>query len=314
MANKLEPSGPIRFYKDLVDGSFRRFKRNPAAERQVVIERVFQRLLLNLSVSRFKWVNLPPEIDDRFLEMTLARYALSLFYKHPQFDKFMAVKATPAGWYNVYDNPTSYQPYGNRFTSRRVLAQNAVPIWANDVRMPDLDIIAIYAGKFANLDRTVEINSENLRQPKIAAIPENVRLSMVNLERQIDEGSPFIQLKGGSNMQDLTSMITAFDLGVNPDTIEKVHLVRTRLWNECMGLLGIENANQDKKERLVAAEVGANDDQTAMMRHVNLNARRRAANQINEKFGLDVKVAYHTDIDKVNDALIDSLQSGGSAA
>lgn len=312
MGNRAEGKG-IKFYDDVLKTAFNRFKKNPSAQRQAMIEEMYRVLLLNLAVSRFKWVGLPEEIDDRFLEMTLSRYALALFYKNPDYDKFMAVKATPAGWYNVYDNPTAYQPYGNRFTSKRILAQNAVPIWANDVRLPhDLQVIGIYASKFANLDRTVEINSENARQPKIAAIPENARLSMVNFNRQLDEGTPFIQIGGGSNIQNLADMITAFDLGVNPDLIEKVHLVRTRLWNECMGLLGIENANQDKKERLVAAEVGANDDQTSMMRHVNLNARRRAADQINRKWGLDVGVAYHTDVDKINDALIDALQTGSA--
>ena len=61
-----------------------------------------------------------------------------------------------------------------------------------------------------------------------------------------------------------------------------------------MGLLGIENANQDKTERLVGGEVDANNAQTASMRFVNLNQRREAAKAINKKFGLNVSVDYHT--------------------
>jgi hypothetical protein len=88
-------------------------------------------------------------------------------------------------------------------------------------------------------------------------------------------------------------------MGINVADIEKLHIVRTRMWNECMGLLGIDNANQDKKERLVAAEVDANSDQASMMRYVNLNARRMAAEQINAVHGLNVEVEYYTDVDQM---------------
>jgi hydroxypyruvate isomerase len=97
------------------------------------------------------------------------------------------------------------------------------------------------------------------------------------------------------------------DLGVDTDALVNIHIVRTREWNECMGLLGIANANQDKKERLVAAEVGANDEQSDMMRYVNLNARRMACEQINTMFPkLNVSVEYNTDVDKTAQALTTS--------
>jgi len=296
--------GGIEHYRQFVTGMF---KRNTAKQRETAIERMYQRLLLELAANRFKWTGLPEEIDPRFLEMTLAYNALSLFYFDERYGAFMAPRATPSGWFNVYDNPTAFTTFGNRFIGKRILAQNAVPIWANYTRTPDTDVIGIYASKLANFDRTIEINSANARQPKIAAISENVKLSAVNFNRQLDEGNSFIQVNGETNMQALSDMITAFDLGINPDTIEKLHMVRTRLWNECMGLLGIDNANQDKKERLVEGETDANNNQTLMMRHVNLNARRQAANAINKKYGLNVGVAYHTDVDEVNTLIMNTL-------
>ena len=62
-----------------------------------------------------------------------------------------------------------------------------------------------------------------------------------------------------------------------------------------MTLLGIESANQDKKERLVSSEVDANDDQTSMMRYVNLNERREAVKKINKHYKLNIEVEYFTD-------------------
>src|SRR5690606_31619781 len=94
----------------------------------------------------------------------------------------------------------------------------------------------------------------------------------------------------------------------NPDHIEKLSIVRARLWNECMGLLGINNSNQDKKERLVSDEVKANDDQVSSSRRVNLNARQDAAEHINSVYGLNISVDYYSEID----AQLPAPMSGGN--
>ena len=63
--------------------------------------------------------------------------------------------------------------------------------------------------------------------------------------------------------------------------------LRTELhnvWNECMSFLGINNANQEKKERLVEAEVGANDEQVNASENVMKKARERACEEINRLF------------------------------
>jgi len=62
-----------------------------------------------------------------------------------------------------------------------------------------------------------------------------------------------------------------------------------------MSLFGINNSNQDKKERLVADEVAANNDQVAVMRAINLNARQEACTKINRLFGTNIWVEYKTD-------------------
>lgn len=296
MSRNKRGSGADEYYANHLYGVT---NNNPAMARESVIERMYIRLLTELAANRFKWSGLPDSVDVRFLEMTLFRQALSVFYFDDRFGKFFALRGGSTNWVNMMDNPTGFLVVGNNFQSKTVSSKNAVPIWANYVRVPDWDIVSIYSSKLANLDRSIEINSENARRNKFVASAENQRLSYQNINRQIEEGQNNIQISGPA--QDL-EFVKTVDLGVNPDTIEKLHIVRTRLWNECMGLLGIENANQDKKERLVAAEVNANDDQTSMMRYVNLNARRMACDTINKRYGashgLNVSVEYYTDAER----------------
>lgn len=288
------------------------FKRNPANRQEQMIENMYIRLLTDLAASRFKWSNVPEEIDLRFLELTLFYQALSVFYHDGRYDKYMALRANMNGYLDYQNNPTGFNVIGNNFTSVSVSAVKdtklflqtengrekvpevigqGIPIWANKQRIPDIDIVLIYAKKLAGLDRTVEINSANARMPKVVVSNENMNLTMANLSRQIEEGQNNLKVRGNVALED----IKALDLGVDPLTILNIDIVRDRQWNKCMTLLGIESANQDKKERLVSDEVTANGDQTSMMRFVNLNERRVAVKKINQKYGLKIEVEYFTD-------------------
>jgi hypothetical protein len=168
-----------------------------------------------------------------------------------------------------------------------------VPIWANYSRTPDLDIIHLYASKLANIDRTIEITANNMRKTKVVAANESERLSYVNVLRQLAEGQDTIFGTKGLGA-DLGEAVTVLDLGVEPTLLSSLQIGRAKLWTECMGMLGINGANQDKKERLVAAEVGANDEQVQATRNIALNARQFACEQINRLYGLSVSVDFKT--------------------
>jgi hypothetical protein len=248
---------------------------------------------------------MPDSIDVRFMEMTLLRRALSIFYFDKKYDKFFALEGASTMYVNMMHNPTGYTVIGPNFLGKTIGAyrfdkegdqtDTAIPIWSNYMRIPDLDIIMLYSIRLAEMDRTIEINSKNARRNKVIITPENTKLSAVNINRQLDEGQDGIQVAGP--LQDM-QFIQAVDMGISMIDVEKLHIIRTRMWNECMGLLGIDNANQDKKERLVASEVDANNDQVSNMRYVNLNARRTAADQINAVHGLNVTVEYFTDAEE----------------
>lgn len=273
------------FYAPFLGGS-RDFYNNPAKNRQFLMESMYQRILTELAVNRFKWEGLPDSVNPRWLELNLFYTALCVFYYDNEYHNYLALRATGAGRINMVGNPVSFTMLGPLFKSKTLPASKVVPIWANYLRIPDLDIVTIYAHKLAELDRTIEINSKNARVNRAIVTNENQRLTLANITRMLDEGQKDVTITDRSFIDN----IAPIDMGIDPMSYEKMHILRTRLWNECMGLLGINNANQDKKERLVASEVGANDDQIGAMQDVNLNARQMAAEQISKKYGLKVSV------------------------
>lgn len=293
MSRKKRGSGADSIYGNHLFGQ--QFNTNPTTDRTTLIENMYRRVITELASNRFKWTGLPDEVDVRFLELNLFYKALSVFYYDDDYGKYMALMGGGTNYLNMLDNPTAFMVVGNNFVAKNISAKDCVPIWANQLRMPDVDIVTIYAHKLAQLDRTIEINAENARQSKFLVSGENQRLSTVNINRMVDSGDNGIQVAGP--MQDL-QFIQAIDLEINPDVHEKLDVLRARQWNVCMGLLGIENANQDKKERLVGGEINANDAQTASMRFVNLNQRRVAAEAISKKYNLTVEVDYYTSAEK----------------
>lgn len=274
-----------------------KFRNNRTNNKQARMEAMYMRKLSELAMNRFKWEGLPETIDVRFLESTLFRYGLSVFYFEEKFDAFLALRGAPAGQPNMYDNPVAFQVSGNAQVNRTVSAgknskTRAVPIWSSYSRAPEIDTVYLYAEKLANLDRSIEINSSNLRQNRVIVSNEDQRLSFQNFNRQIEEGLSVIF---ATNSQ-MAEQINALDIGVDPRGLTALTETKTKTWNECMTMLGIDNnPGQDKKERLVSSEVEANDDQVESQRAVNLKARQQACEVINRRFNLNVSVSLETD-------------------
>lgn len=263
---------------------------NSSQNEEALLRFMYERILSELAMNRFEWVNMIDTIPQRFLETELHTKGLVIVFrdtvstaKRIGTDKVFAATATPSATVNMYGDPTAFTLTGRglpaHFHARVIPASKCVPIYPNYLRQTDWDIIESYARRLASIDRTIEINLNSARRTKVLAYDENTRLSAENLNRQIDQGDPTVRIK-------MDSMIlpVALDMGIEPKTIETLSVIRGRLWSEAMGLLGIDNANQDKKERLVESEVNANEDQVDNMRFVNLNSRQDACRKMRKMF------------------------------
>lgn len=280
------------FYRRHLKG-VTKFAANPVSDRYSILYRYHVKRITEMALNRFKWLNMPKTIDTRFLELNLFRSALAVFYYEYDLERFLALQGTMHGSLDMMGNPKAFKVIGNRFVSKTLPAEMCVPIWANYLRVPDHDLVLLWAHRIAETELSIEINVKNARRPRVLVYGENSRMSAQNVNDAINRGDPTIELAEdfANNVQ-----VSSFDLGGNHELLEKLHILRMRFENQMMGELGINNANQDKKERLVASEVDANDEQTEVAKAVNLNARKFAAMQINDKYGLEIEVKYGSDV------------------
>jgi hypothetical protein len=267
---------------------------NPAKNRLGLIQQQLLRAFTEIACARFKWIGLPDSVDERFMEMTVFLRGLSVFYWDETFERYMALRAASTGKINMYDNPTSFTVTGNTMVNKTLAANDCVPIWGNRLRVPDYDIAYLYSTRIAELERTIEINALSMRHPFIVAVDDNQKQSMYNAFRQVQEGQPVIF--GTQGLQDLMESIKVFDIRPEKDSILNLQTLRSKQWNDCMTFLGVNNSNQEKRERLVESEVTANESQVNMMRNSALDMRKFAVEQINRMYGLSISVEWNVDV------------------
>lgn len=267
--------------------------------RQTQLEHMYRRQLMGKCLSRFTWEGLPNGIDPRFIEATIFNNGYSLFYFDTLFELFMAMPAAISGPLDIQDNPTGYRVTRNGVYSREVLATDSVCIWGNQVREPEIDLVISYAARLAQIDRTIEIDLLNERNPMIVACSQDQRLTIQNLISKIYDGEPVVWGTENLSMDNLANTMGVFPLNQNAGTgaVSSIkHMEsKSKIWGEALTMLGIMNVNSEKRERMVVEEAAANSGQVLASRESFMKPRQLACEQINEKFGLEVSCSWAVD-------------------
>ena len=252
----------------------------------------FNRLKLK-AISMFEWINLPKEIDERYLELMLCQNGYVCFFKDqlvPDVDTYFALQCTLGGRFNVYNIPTVYQIYTASGYNARRTAEDSVIIYNNLLHSPTVPLLMYHAYNIANVERTIEINLNQLKRPYIFLVPENQRYTFIKLVNDIKNNQDVIIGNKDLNLDNINPINT-----ITPNNTLDLYTLKKRYYNEALTDMGINNLNVDKKERLVSDEVSSNDEDVLINRNSMLYARKMACKQINDMFGLNIDVKFRND-------------------
>lgn len=249
--------------------------------------------LTELAVSMFEWVNLPDEIDARFLELMLFSRGKAVFFEDPEIG-FAALEVNDTGRRNVYGIPISrhaFSPYNGYHADLTI--SNSVIIYNNALRKPSKLDVEMFARRLYNIDRIIDVNVNAQKTPILIVCDESQRLTMKNLYMQYDGNMPVIFGDRNLSSADVKSIGTGA-----PYVSDRLSDLKAKYWNEALTYLGISNMTVQKKERLTTDEVSRNMGGVISSRYSRLNARKQAAEEINRMFGLDIDVRYRADFDE----------------
>lgn len=246
--------------------------------------------LLDIAVNSFEWINLPSEIDPRFLEYCVNVNGYALFAQDEVIGAYIVANASLGGTLNIYSVPTYRRAFAPNGYNHEYSADASVIIYNNYMRTPTYGSILFYARKLYELERTLDTEIYTARIPAFVTCSEAQRLTMENLFMKYDGNVPLIF--GNKDID--TSGIKVLDLkpGDKGEKMERLYNMKRKYWYEALTYLGVDTVNEEKKERLVTAEVERGNSIAAMNRYTRLNARKFACEQINNMFGLDIDVRY----------------------
>lgn len=245
--------------------------------RQQIRVQKYMKLITMLCISRFKWSGLPNGIDSRYLELTLFDNGVALFFPDKRWHRFVVTSGN-FGNVNNYNNPTIFNPIATGYSYKQLNSKECVPIWDNPLRCTMKDILTDYAMRLAIADRALDVSLDNASVPLIIACSETQKLTVQNILRAREEGTPYIYTYDSA---DINSMFNTFP-NTTPFIADKVLNVKTQIWNELVNFLGIQNSTTEKKERLITDEVQAGNEKTNVFRASFLQCRQQACDTINE--------------------------------
>lgn len=257
-----------------------------------------------LARSIFEWHNLPNNISEKWIERYLFNEGQCVFFEDEALG-FMVAQMTTSGNLNHYNEPTQIRINSNdpMLTGKtRENFKNCVVIQNNDLVVPTSPTIRLFAYRLAEITRTSDVNITAQKTPIVITGTSKKILSIKTMFRKVRNNEPVVYVDSEGNIQGSVNVLKTDAPVVFPDLrTEKNHL-----WCEVMTFLGINNANTDKRERLVDDEVQANNEQIQLSAYVMLKARQEACERINKMFGTNISVS----IRKFNTEEIQALQKG----
>ena len=240
--------------------------------------------LKGLAVSMFEWQDLPPTVNARYLEEALFTDGKLLFF-NDETKGFLALKCSAHSDVNVYGEPLKY--FVNEYNySNTVAAHDSVLIRNNDLEYATQYQVAAFAHRLNNTERTIDVNMNAQKTPVLILCDDKQLLTVKNIYAKYEGNTPVI-IADKNVFTPESFRVLKTDA---PYIIDKLDVHKMNLWNEALTYLGINNANTDKKERLIVDEVNANKEHVNMNATFMLKAREKACEEINKMFGLSVSV------------------------
>ena len=232
---------------------------------------------------------LPNGINYKWVERYLFTEGSCVFF-HDKELGYMVAKYADNGRLNPYDEPTFVTPHATGYTGKPLENHvDCVIIRNNDIMLPTSPSLQLFAYRLAEATRTSDVNIRAQKTPVAVLCDDKQKLSFKRAMQQVEENE--FMIYGYKNF-DIDS-VKAVRLDA-PVVFDKLTIQKHEIWNECMTFLGINNANQDKRERLVTDEVSANNEQVGASGNVFLSAREEAFEEIRSLFGLTEEEASVT--------------------
>ena len=246
-----------------------------------------------IACSLFTWEGLDEVAGfcaSRFLEMSLYENGRSCFVKDKDL-VYLALKLNPSDKLNVYNLPEKVLAWSIGY-NKNYKFDDVVYIMNNLLELPTSTTINLFAYRLYETERTIDTNLIAQKTPVLIEGDTKTILTLKNTYMSFAGNTPFIF---GNKDYNINQKLNALKTDA-PYLIDKLELHKHEIWNEALTFLGIDNANTDKKERLITDEVESNNELINYYLNCFYKTRKQACDMMNEKYGLNIKIKLNKDV------------------
>lgn len=272
-------------------------------ERQI-IKNHFMKKFEIIALNLFSWENLPPTIEERYIEKALFNKGLVCLVDDDNFGQIV-VPCNYSQNMNIWGEPTEVITSGfnyiKTFSIENTLNTNtylefdnksAIVCQNNDLAISTREILEYYVNKLVEVELSTFTNVYLQKFPFLINTTKDNEMTMKTLISKVDKGEPYIMYN--KKIADLTTAVDVFNLNV-PFVADKLLQYRFETEREIYTLFGFNN-NFEKKERLLTDEVNVNNDFINCNIDSMYKKRKQFAELMNAKYGWNVQVKKRYEI------------------
>lgn len=255
--------------------------------KNTALQRFFKRYLFQKAVGVFKWT-LPKTWNPFYFKYVLFTWG---FIGVVETDKFGVICQAGAPYgYDIYYQPTNLiitNPLLKGSLNPRIGEMCSViklqPDWGGI-----MDLVDYYADMMALAAETMGVNWMNSHLSYIfPADKQPVAESFKKMFDRVASGEPAVVIDKALFREDGSASWEPFTQNIGQNYIaDKLILDLQKLEDEFDTKIGIPNANTQKRERLITAEVEANNTETEILADTWLENLQQGVEQTRELFGL----------------------------
>ena len=277
---------------------------------------LYLRQALSLAENVFKFENLPEFIDVAYMNKCLLNKGAIAFFYEETLDTIVALPFVKYGSLDLYGRYKTIQVIGQNGYTRVLNKDEFVIMYDNYGKYPlYLDIIQ-YAERLALYERICDINIAQQRTPRIWQTSSDMERTVKDLLNNIDGLTESVTAYKNLQVDKINAILQPA-----PFVADKVTERKEKLWNEFLRLIGVANITVQKKERNIRDEVLASQGGTIASRFTRFEPRKKAIDEINEKFKEHLKapivVSFYDNLptnlkdieDEISETYIDSEES-----
>ena len=241
--------------------------------------RLYLRQMLALAENVFKYENLPEFIDVAYMNKCLLNKGAIAFFYEETLDTIVALPFVKYGSLDLYGRYNTIQVIGSNGYTRVLNKDEFVIMYDNYGRYPLYIDIVQYAWRLALYERICDVNIGQQRTPRIWQTSSDMEQTVKDLLNNIDGLTESVTSYKNLQVDKINAILQPA-----PYIADKVTERKEKLWNEFLRLIGVANITVQKKERNIRDEILASQGGTIASRFQRYEPRKKAIDEINEKF------------------------------